>query len=276
MAKVVGVFGMGHAPNLVTTFDKAGAEVCEGVLAGCAEVSRRIKEAGTTTLITVSNDHFNAFSLGNFPTFCVGVGDSWVGPEDDLRQERVVVQGNRPLGLHIARYLLEQAGFDPAMSWHLTLDHGTYVPVRFVTPRFDLPLIPIFQNTVQPPLPTLRRAADFGAALRRAIESAPGDDRVAIIGCGGISHFIGVPNQGSINAAFDSRFLDLIKAGQLESLVGLSRDELLAAGNGAEEIRNWIAAMSAAEAHPAELLFYAPVPAWLIGVGIADFHYASK
>ena len=179
--------------------------------------------------------------------FAVGVADDWVGPEDDLRFEQgtVRIPGSPALAKHIVQHLYQHENFEPSVSHFLKLDHGTFVPVRFTVPEFDLPLIPIFQNCVQPPLPTLKRSAAFGAAIRRAVESFPGDERVVVIGAGGMSHFIGIPGQGRINEEFEQRWVSLFERGDLEGLTSLRPAEIAAAGNGAEEIRNWIAALSA-------------------------------
>jgi len=278
MAKIVGVYATGHAPNLVTTWERAGEDVCKRTLAAMQEVGRRIRAAGATALITISNDHFNNFFLNNLPAYAIGVADDWIGPEDDLRYEEgtVRIPGSPALAKHIVQHLYQHESFEPSVSHYMKLDHGTFVPVRYTFPEFDLPLIPTFQNCVQPPLPTLRRAAAFGAALRRAVESFPGDERVVVVGAGGMSHFIGVPGQGRINEDFDQHWVSLFERGDLEGLASMRPDEIAAAGNGAEEIRNWIAAMGCAEGRPAEWLMYAPVPAWLIGMGVVDFHYASR
>ena len=275
MAKIVGVFAAGHAPNLVTTWERAGEDVCRRTLDAFTEVGRRIQGAGATALLTISNDHFNNFFLNNLPAYAIGVAESWVGPEDDLRYEKgsVRIPGSPALATHIVRHLYQHEGFDPAVSHSLKLDHGTFVPVRYACPEFDLPLIPTFQNCVQPPLPRLDRSAAFGEALRRAIEAFPGDERVAVVGAGGMSHFIGVPGQGRINEDFDQRWVSLFREGDLAGLTSLAPEEVQAAGNGAEEIRNWIAAMACAKGRPAEWLMYASVPAWLIGMGADDFHY---
>jgi len=278
MAKIVGVYATGHAPNLVTTWERAGEDVCKRTLAAMQEVGRRIRAAGATALITISNDHFNNFFLNNLPAYAIGVADDWIGPEDDLRYEEgtVRIPGSPALAKHIVQHLYQHESFEPSVSHYMKLDHGTFVPVRYTFPEFDLPLIPTFQNCVQPPLPTLRRAAAFGVALRRAVESFPGDERVVVVGAGGMSHFIGVPGQGRINEDFDQHWVSLFERGDLEGLTSLRPDEIATAGNGAEEIRNWIAAMGCAEGRPAEWLIYAPVPAWLIGMGVVDFHYASR
>lgn len=277
MAAIVGAFAVGHSPNMVNTFEAAGPEVCREALAAFAEVGRRIKAAGATVLVTISNDHFNNFFLSNLPAYAVGIGERWLAPEDELRYEggKVTLAGHPALGEHIVRHMYEEEGFDPAFSHHLKLDHGTFVPVRFTFPEFDLPVVPTFQNCVQPPMPTFRRAAGFGHALRRAIEHYPGEERVAVVGAGGMSHFIGVPGQGRINEVFDQRWVRLFKEGDLAGLAGLSQQEVSAGGNGADEIRNWISAMAAAEGRPAEWLMYRAVPAWLIGMGVVDFHYPA-
>ena len=82
----------------------------------------------------------------------------------------------KPTELSLAKQLIAQTSnenFEPAVSHSLKLDHGTFVPVRYTLPDFDLPLIPTFQNCVQPPLPSLRRAAAFGAAIRQAWAQFP-------------------------------------------------------------------------------------------------------
>jgi aromatic ring-opening dioxygenase catalytic subunit (LigB family) len=277
VAKIVGVFATGHAPNLVTTWEGAGEDVCRQTLDALQEVGRRIRAGGATTLITISNDHFNNFLLNNLPAYAIGVADEWIGPEDDLRYEKGTVRmpGNGALAKHIVQHMYQHESFEPSVSHFLKLDHGTFVPVRFTFPDFDLPLIPAFQNCVQPPLPSLKRAAAFGAAIRRAVESFPGDERVVVVGAGGMSHFIGVPGQGRINEEFDRRWVSLFERGDLNGLTSLQPEEIAAAGNGAEEIRNWIAAAGCAEGRPAEWLMYAPVPAWLIGMGVVDFHYTT-
>lgn len=275
---IVGVFASGHAPNLVTTWERAGEDICRRTQEAMQEIGRRMKAAQATTLITISNDHFNNFFLNNLPGYAVGVADDWTGPEDDLRYEKGMVRipGNPALAKHIVQRLYQHENFEPSVSHSLKLDHGTFVPVRYTFPEFDLPLIPTFQNCVEPPLPSLKRAAAFGAAVRRAVESFPGDERVVVLGAGGMSHFIGVPGQGKINEDFDQLWVRLFRDGDLEGLTSLKPEQIASGGNGAEEIRNWIAAMGCADGKPAEWLMYAPVPAWLIGMGVVDFHYASS
>jgi hypothetical protein len=278
MARIVGVYGVGHSPQLVNAWDQVSEDMRQELLAAFGEMSSRIRATGATTLVTISNDHFNNFMLNNLPAYAVGVGDSWTGPEDDLRYERgqVRIPGNAALGRHLVQHMYEHEDFDPSASYSLKLDHGTFVPVRFGFPEFDVPVVPTFQNCVQQPMPTTRRAAAFGHALRRGIESYPGDERVVIVGAGGMSHFIGVPGQGRINQEFDQLWVRLFRDGDLAGMEALQQTDINPGGNGADEIRNWISAAAAAEGQPAEWLYYRAVPAWFIGMGLVDFHYHSR
>ena len=95
---------------------------------------------------------------------------------------------------------------DVAYAEEWKFDHGIMVPLHFLTPRFDLPVIPVNINCQGPPLTPLHRAWAFGEALRRACDAVP--ERIALVGTGGISHWPATPDSGKINEAWDREFLD--------------------------------------------------------------------
>ncbi|MGB6579432.1 MAG: hypothetical protein WBF34_16100 [Streptosporangiaceae bacterium] len=85
---------------------------------------------------------------------------------------------------------LTAAGIDIALAPHLRLDHGFGQSTSELFGSLPaVPLIPIVINCVDRPLPTAARTAALGRAvgefLRRGL---PGDERVLVIGSGGISH----------------------------------------------------------------------------------------
>ena len=93
----------------------------------------------------------------------------------------------------------------------MTLDHGLTVPpsVLFGQPEaWPCRVIPLCVNVIQYPPPTGRRCLKLGQAIRRAVESFPGNLRVAVIGTGGLSHQLQGERAGLINAEFDQRWLD--------------------------------------------------------------------
>jgi protocatechuate 4,5-dioxygenase beta chain len=65
-------------------------------------------------------------------------------------------------------------------------------------------------NTVQHPLPTPRRCLRFGEVLGNAIESWPADERVVVLGTGGLSHQLDGQRAGFINKPFDLYCLEKI------------------------------------------------------------------
>ncbi len=73
----------------------------------------------------------------------------------------------------------------------MKVDHGLTVPlsVMFGEPdAWPCKVIPLAVNVVQYPPPTGNRCYRLGQAIRRAIESYPGNERVVIFGTGGLSH----------------------------------------------------------------------------------------
>ncbi|MCL4125110.1 UNVERIFIED_CONTAM: hypothetical protein GTU68_043079 [Idotea baltica] len=103
--------------------------------------------------------------------------------------------------------------FDMTIANKMAIDHGCTVPLSVM---FDQPeawpcrIIPICVNVIQYPAPTGKRCYDLGKAIRRAVDSFPGDERVAIFGTGGMSHQLQGERAGLINAEFDLEFLDRI------------------------------------------------------------------
>ena len=108
-----------------------------------------------------------------------------------------------------------------------------------------LPLVPIVQNCAVPPLMPVRRAYEFGKALGDAIRSYDGLERVAVIGAGGLSHYIGNPRVGDIDEEFDRWFLERLERGELDQVLDMPDDEIEIAGNGNHEMRSWLAVAGA-------------------------------
>jgi aromatic ring-opening dioxygenase LigB subunit len=125
-----------------------------------------------------------------------------------------------------------------------------------------------------PPLVPLHRAYEFGKALGDAIRSYSGLQRVAVVGAGGLSHWIGNPRVGDIAEDFDRWFLERLERGELDQVLSIPDDELELAGNGAHEIRSWLAVMGAAAPAMPRTLAYEPVYPWITGMAVAQWETA--
>ena len=161
--------------------------------------------------IVVYNDHANAFSLELIPTFALGLADEFPVADEGYGPRPVpTVHGHPDLAWHLAESLILDE-FDLTLVNEMTVDHGLTVPlsVMFGQPdAWPCRIIPLCVNVVQYPPPTGNRCFRLGQAIRRAVESYPGDERVVIVGTGGMSHQLHGERAGLINTEFDHAFLD--------------------------------------------------------------------
>lgn len=271
MAEIVGVYAASHTPVMLNFPDAIPAADREAIYAGFRDLGARISASRPDVVIIVSDDHLHNFFLDNLPAFCVGAAESYPTPvEHWLKAQKRVLRGDPGLSAHILGEAL-QADFDPSFSMNLTLDHGTLTPLELAGIAGDVAVVPIVVNCVQPPLPTMKRALIFGRMLGRVVASYPKDIRVAVLGTGGLSHDVGTPRMGMVNETFDREFLRLLGSNDDDGLLRYAEAHVDEAGNGAEEIRNWLVAHGAAGTRRFRELFYRPVGAWYTGIALGEW-----
>ena len=84
---------------------------------------------------------------------------------------------------------------------------------------------------------------------------------------------MGTPETGRINPDFDHWVLDHVARADLEPLLSLTHDQIERdAGNGGQEIRNWLALLGAVPGWKGELLAYEPVEEWITGCATVWVH----
>lgn len=233
-----------------------------------------IEASGAEVLVVIAAEHFANFFMNNMPAFCVGVGEQYEGPIEDpdwLKIERTTVPGAPELGVRMVREIMRTVDTAYAEEWKF--DHGIMVPLYFLTPNYDLPVIPVNINCQGPPLTPLHRAWAFGEALRRAADAVP--EKIAVVGTGGISHWPATPDTGKINEAWDREFLDRLMRQDRDALLSYTDEGTYAdAGQGGFEIRTYIAAAAAAGGQ-GDLQFYTPeLPIFAVGCTVASFQIA--
>jgi aromatic ring-opening dioxygenase catalytic subunit (LigB family) len=222
-------------------------------------------------VVVISNDHLHNFFLDNFPAFCFGAADTYPTPiESWLNVKKRNLPGDAALGAYLIGEA-QAASFDPSFSMHLTLDHGALTPIELAELPNPVAIVPILVNCVQPPLPLMRRCLHLGQFLGRALRAYEGLQRVAILATGGLSHDVGTPRMGMVNEAFDREFLRLLSAGDDDALVQYASEHVNEAGNGAEEIRNWLIAHGAADGAAFEVYYYKAMPAWYTGIAVVGW-----
>jgi hypothetical protein len=288
-------YAASHAGLIVTRRDQAPTEQIGRIYDGFEVLRREISEARPDAILIIATDHQRAFPLEGVPQFSLGVGPVARGLGD-----AGIPPCEVPVHQAFAQAILDgciDRHVDMAFTEDVAIDHSFVVPLNFVTPDLDVPIVPITQNCNVPPRPRPERSHEVGKILGEAVRSGP-EGRVVLIGTGGLSHWVGseerqafvnrpagtriadrdsfpvdLEDTGPINVDWDTAFLGALAEGRVASFIEDWPAERIEkeAGNGAHEIRNWLMAAGAVLDKPAELVAYEPVSEWLTGTGIVRF-----
>jgi hypothetical protein len=274
VAEIVALQLLSHTSHMRTHLDRADAGQVRRVTDALAILRDRLEAARPDVVLMTGTDHMNNFFLDNMPAICMGIAESYSGPahaEPHIGVPARTVPGAGPFARALVAQLLSD-GKTVSHSQHLQLDHSLMIPLSYLLPDRAVPFVPIFQNCVAEPLPSVRTCWELGRGIASFLAEWPGEERVAIIGTGGLSHWIALPQMGQINEDWDRRLLDVLAAGGAASLVDWGDREILEpAGNGAQELRNWMTALGAAgDGRRAEVLAYEPIREWLTGIAVVD------
>jgi 2,3-dihydroxyphenylpropionate 1,2-dioxygenase len=304
MSEIVGFVGMSHSPFATllppTSPDGPGA----AFLADAARVAKTVADLAPDAIVVIGPDHFHANFYDSMPPFSLGV-ESAVGFGDFAsRSGDLPVESGLAWSIHSG---LSDAGFDLALSFAMTVDHGVVQGYEMITGGTDIPLVPLVVNTAAPPLPSLDRCVALGLALGAAIQAADFAGRVLVVASGGLSHWLpsndprdesvigerraalihgradaqafaaarepkvramGGDPSARVNASWDHWFLEQMQGEGPRLVTALGHDGLEAnAGSGGHEIRAWLIGHAAVGA-PLVWTSYEAVPEWITGMGI--------
>jgi 2,3-dihydroxyphenylpropionate 1,2-dioxygenase len=264
-----------HAPGITGRAHLADRELAGEFHRAYRGMGQELAAAKPDVLVIVAAEHFANFFMNNMPVFAVGMAEGYDGPIEDpqwLGIPRVRVPGNAPLSLRLIRDMMQSVDVAYAEEWKF--DHGVMVPLSFLTPRFDLPVIPVNINCQGPPLTPLHRAWALGEALRRAADLAP--ERIAVVGTGGISHWPATPDSGKINEAWDREFLRRWQINDKAAMLSYTDEATYRdAGQGGFEIRTFIS-IAAAAGGQGRVQHYRPIPIFAVGCTVAVMSIAGE
>lgn len=257
MATIAGGVGVPHTPYFPKFAADQGPDGEINSLFGLVKADLDVDRPDV--IVIVDTDHFCTFYFDNYPTFAVGMDDTFYGPVDDVALcPPRDIPSDRKFAAHLHRNFV-QSGFDTSYVTHYRVGHSIGVPLYFLTPGFGVPVIPIFLNGHLPPMPSAQRAFDLGKALAAGIASYTEDLRVEVIGTGSFSLDVAGPymsageNFGVPDLAWAERVQALMEAGDIETLISeASEERMLGAGNVGGEVLNWIAMLGAVGAPKAK------------------------
>jgi hypothetical protein len=176
------------------------------------------------------------------------------------------VERDNPVAAELGRFLIDElvkAQFDVASSRRLpgaAMGHAFAFVYRRIMDELIVPVVPVMLNTYFPPnVPSPGRCYALGRALRAAVEAWPGEERVAIVASGGLTHFC-------IDEELDRQVIAAMRDRDAEALAAIPRDRFV---SGTSETLNWITAAGATEHLDMELLEYVPGYRTTAGTGCA-------
>lgn len=256
MARIVTIIGITHNPFMPRLFGRPNRPP------GCAKVIERIdlmreklKQAQPEVLIAIGNDHLHQFFMDNMPPFLIGKMDAYDGTfYDEIREFGLPpcrLPGDVELSDQIMEGLFDQ-GVDLAYSNELTIDHSIIVPLMFVRPETDIPIVPILTNCIAPPLPRPKRFYEVGRAIRAVVDALPTNKRIGVLVSGHLSLEIGGPRQFEgrlMDPEFDAKAIGWIANGDAQGAVNnCSFNQLKKSGNMTHGFLNFLMMMGVANA----------------------------
>ena len=203
---------------------------------------KSLVEANPDCLLVVTTDHMTNFFYNNNPMFCLGVSDTCSGPAAKELPRLGVQPATLKVHTRFAKGLLQHGienDIDFAYSEEMVLDHAYMVPLSFVTPRMDLPIIPLHVGGMLPPGPTAKRSFKVGQQIREFVQNNF-DGKVAVLASGSIYSDVGGPTMGSVDTTFEMEFLELAKQGKVEAFTSKVTPENLKRAGVANELLAWV------------------------------------
>jgi len=254
MAQIVSIIGITHNPFMPRLFQQAqqppgAAKVKERI----AMMRQKLAEAKPDVLVCIGNDHLHQFFMDNMPAFLIGKMEEYDGTFYDEEREFGLPKCKLPGDVDASDAIMEGAferGVDFSYSNEVTIDHSIVVPMMFVRPEMDIPVVPILTNCIAPPMPRPRRFFEVGQAIRGAIDGLPAARRVGVLVSGHLSLEIGGPRMFEpklTDPKFDAAAVGWIVNGDIDAAAeGCAPDKVIQYGNMTTGYLNFLMMMGVA------------------------------
>ena len=260
-------------------------EVIAGYVARIRKNLRTLREQleayRPDALIIVGDDQNEAFGKAYNPALALYVGESIHGSRSigligqSYDQNHITWPCHAELAWHLVRELMAR-DFDPAYVQELQpltrpaagLGHAfIHLGGGLGLHELNVPVVVVWLNAYNPPLPSAERCYALGQALRAICDARP--ERIALLGSGGLSHNPRGPRAGWIDEPLDQWLLQAIGEGRGEELKHLFTFDSDTLRSGTGEIRSWITVAGAFHGERATVVDYVPARHAVTGLGFA-------
>lgn len=247
MAKMIGMIGTSHIPAIGRAVDQGLEETPYWVdfFEGYKPMRKFLQEEKPDIAVLFYNDHGLSMFLDKKPTFAIGCAPQYENADEGWGVKVIPpLTGETELSWHIVNHLIEN-DFDPTVCQDIKVDHGATVPMSVLYPNHSyqgVKVIPIAINCERHPMPKPSRSYAFGKAIGDAIRSWDSDQKVVVLGTGGLSHQLDGERAGFLNTDFDQMCMDKLVTDP-EFICQYSNDDLTRiAGAQGGEWAMWLAA----------------------------------
>jgi protocatechuate 4,5-dioxygenase beta chain len=246
MAKIVGIMTTSHVPAL-------GGAIAKGLqnepywkpfFDGFKPIHAWLDKVKPTVVVSCYNDHGLNFFLDKQPTFAIGTAPQLISEDEGWGiPPQPPFPGAEDLAWHIRDSLVRDE-FDMVTCQEMLVDHSFTLPMALMWPNQKWPVksVPVTLNTTLFPMPSAHRCFRMGESIGRAIANFGSDDKVLVVGSGGLSHQLEGQRAGHINKPFDERFMESMLNDPQWATQFTDVDLVEQVGNEGVELVNWLAA----------------------------------
>jgi len=155
MAEIVAGLLTAHAPLITGRPEVSKPEQRDRLYAGFHELRRRLAAVRPDIVVMFVNDHLQNFAYDNLPAFCVGLAAFYDAPSEGgaalMRLTPRKVRGHPEWAMALLDAGLA-AGIDFAYSYEIESWDELSVPLHFLMPDGELPIVPVIEHDQNAPL----------------------------------------------------------------------------------------------------------------------------
>jgi protocatechuate 4,5-dioxygenase beta chain len=255
MARIIGGLTTSHVPSIGGAIARGETQTAywKPFFDAFKPVHSWLEREKPDVVVVIYNDHGLNFFLDKMPTFAIGAAHKYDNADEGWGIPVLPsFEGDAALSWHIINSLVANE-FDVTTCQEMLVDHAFTLPLKLMYPdagsTWPVRTIPITINSVQHPLPTAKRCWKLGQAIGRALETWPTNEKILVMGTGGLSHQLDGTRAGFINKKFDLLCLDKI-VDDPEALTKYTNRQIIEqAGSQGVELMTWIAMRGALTGH---------------------------
>ena len=263
MAKIVSAIASTHNPRIFWNRAQADAEDMARLYGAFSDVRQRLAESKPDLIVIMANDHLDGLFFDNMPAFSVITGPKAHGPYW-YESEIMNLPGYNAIVETNAAQRLLRSGREEGIYFNqlheFKIDHAFTLPLSFIRPEEDIPIVALVTNTFGYPLAPHHKWFELGQFLKREIESWPAAMRVAVVASFNLTVEVGGPKTGKYNMEFTRWLVERMAKGDCDEMIKtLSVPRLIKEGNSTAEFLNYIALLGVIEDRVPSFIQHRPV-----------------